>query len=54
MEKTQKQELINQKALRLSGVFNTPIPVLPPERDNALEKVKEPPRTSRSLKREER
>ena len=54
MEKTRKQELINQEALRLSGVFNTPIPVLPPERDKALDKVKEPPRTSRSLEREER
>ena len=46
--------VINQEALRLSGVFNTPIPVLPPERDKALDKVKEPPRTSRSLEREER
>ena len=54
MEKTRKQELINQEALRLSGVFNTPIPVLPPERDKALDKVKEPPRTSRSLEREVR
>ena len=54
MEKTRKQELINQEALRLSGVFNTPIPVLPPERDKALDKVKEPPRTSRSLDRAER
>ena len=51
---SRKQELINQEALRLSGVFNTPIPVLPPERDKALDKVKEPPRTSRSLEREER
>ena len=54
MEKTRKQELINQEALRLSRVFNTLIPALPPERDKALDKVKEPPRTSRSLEREER
>ena len=54
MEKTRKQELINPEALRLSGVFKTPIPVRPPERDKALDKVKEPPRTSRSLEREER
>ena len=54
MEKTRKQKLINQETLRLSGVFNTPIPALPPERDKALDKVKEPPRTSRSLEREER
>ena len=54
MEKTRKQELINQEALRLSGVFNTPIPVLPPERDKALDKVNEPPPTSRSQEREER
>ena len=54
MEKTRKQELINQEALRLSGVFNTPIPAQPLEREKALDKVKEPPRTSRSLEREER
>ena len=54
MEKTRKQELINQEALRLSGVFNTPIPAQPPEREKALDKVKEPPRTSWSLEREER
>ena len=54
MEKTRKQDFANQEALRLSGVFNTPIPALPPERDKALDKVKEPPRTSRSLEREER
>ena len=35
-------------------LFGTPIPALPPERDKALDKVKEPPRTSRSLEREER
>ena len=35
-------------------VFGTPIPALPLERDKALDKVKEPPRTSRSLEREER
>ena len=54
MEKKREQDFVNQEALRLSGVFNTPIPALPPERDKALDKVKEPPRTSRSLEREER
>ena len=44
----------NQEALRLSGVFNTPIPAQPPEREKALDKVKEPPRVCRSLEREER
>ena len=46
--------VINQEALRLSGVFNTPIPAQPPEREKALDKVKEPPRVCRSLEREER
>ena len=54
MEKTRKQELINQEALRLSGVFNTPIPAQPSEREKALDKVKEPPHVCRSLEREER
>ena len=54
IEKTRKQELINQEALRLSGVFNTPIPAQPPEREKALDKVNEPPRVCRSLEREER
>ena len=52
--KNAKTGAYQPEALRLSGVFNTPIPVLPPERDKALDKVKEPPRTSRSLEREER
>ena len=54
MEKTRKQEHINQEALRLSEVFNTPIHAQPPEREKALDKVKEPPRVCRSLEREER
>ena len=54
MEKKREQDFANQEALRLCGVFGTPIPALPPERDKALDKVKEPPRTSRSLEREER
>ena len=54
MEKKREQDFVNQEALRLSGVFNTPIPAQPPEREKALDKVKEPPRTSRSLEREER
>ena len=36
------------------GLIGSPIPVLPPERDKALDKVKDPPRTRRRLEREER
>ena len=61
MEKKREQDFANQEALRLSqealrisGVFNTPIPAQPPEREKALDKVKEPPRVCRSLEREER
>lgn len=54
MEKKREQDFANQEALRLSGVFNTPIPAQQLEREKALDKVKEPPRTSRSLEREER
>ena len=54
MEKKREQELVDQEALRLSGVFNTPIPASPREREKPLDKVKEPPRASRSLEREER
>ena len=49
MEKKREQDFANQEALRLSGVFNTPIPAQPPEREKALDKVKEPPRVCRSL-----
>ena len=59
MDKKREQDFANQEALRLSGVFNTPIPAQPPEREKALTdegtvKVKEPPRICRSLEREER
>ena len=54
MEKTQKQDFANQEVLRLSGVFNTPIPAQPPEREKELDRVKEPPRKHRSREREER
>ena len=30
MEKKREQDFANQEALRLSGVFNTPIPAQPP------------------------
>ena len=43
MEKKREEDFANQEALRLSGVFNTPIPAQPPEREKALDKVKEPP-----------
>ena len=33
MEKKREQDFANQEALRLSGVFNTPIPAQPPERE---------------------
>ena len=49
MDKKQEQDFADLEVKRLCGVFGTPIPALPPERDKALDKVKEPPRTSRSL-----
>ena len=48
MDKKQEQDFADLEVKRLCGVFGTPIPALPPERDKALDKVKEPPRTSRS------
>ena len=54
MEKIRKQELADQEALRLYREFHAPIPKKPPEREKPLDKVKEPPRASRSLEREER
>ena len=54
MGKKHEQDFADLEVKRLCGVFGTPIPALPPERDKALDKVKEPPRTSRSLEREER
>lgn len=54
MDKKREQDYATQEALRLSGVFNTPIPAQPPEREKALDKVKEPPRAYRSREREER
>ena len=54
MEKTRKQELTDQEAMRLYREFHAPIPAQPPEREKALDKVKEPPRVCRSLEREER
>ena len=54
MDKKYDQDFADLEVKRLCGVFGTPIPALPPERDKALDKVKEPPSTSRSLEREER
>ena len=54
MEKKREQELADQEALRLYREFHAPIPAKPPEREKPLDKVKEPPRASRSLEREER
>ena len=54
MDKKREQDFTALKVKRLCRVFGTPIPALPPKRDKALDKVKEPPRTSRSLEREER
>ena len=53
MEKKREEDFANQEALRLSGVFNTPIPAQPPEREKALDKVKEPKerRKGRELER---
>ena len=42
MDKKREQDFANQGALRLAGVFNTPIPAQPPELDaKPLDKVKE-------------
>ena len=54
MDKKRDQDFVDQEVTRLCGVFGTPIPALPPERGKVMDKVKEPPRTSRSLEREER
>ena len=54
LEVYKEQDFADLEVKRLCGVFGTPIPALPLERDKALDKVKEPPRTSRSLEREER
>ena len=54
MDKKREQDFADLEVKRLCGVFGTPRPALPPERDKALDKVKEPPCTSRSLEREER
>ena len=54
MEKTRIQELADQEAMRLYREFHAPIPASPRERKKPLDKVKEPPQASRSLKREER
>ena len=54
MEKKREQDFADLEVKRLCGVFGTPIPAQPPEREKALDKVKEPPRVCRSLEREER
>ena len=51
MDKKYDQDFADLEVKRLCGVFGTP---QPPEEEKALDKVKEPPRTSRSLEREER
>jgi len=54
MEKKREQELADQEGMRLYRKFHAPIPASPREREKPLDKVKEPPRASRSLEREER
>ncbi len=54
MDKKHEQDFADLEVKWLCGVFGTPIPALSPERDKTLDKAKELPRTSRSLKREER
>ena len=54
MDKKYDQDFADMEVKRLCGVSVTPTPALPPERDKALDKVKEPPRPSRSLEREDR
>lgn len=53
MGKTRKQELVDQETLRLYRELHTPIPKKPLERERPLDKIRESPRTSRSLEREE-
>ncbi len=43
MDKKHEQDFADLEVKRLCGVFGTPIPALPLERDKALDKVKEPP-----------
>ena len=45
MDKKREQDFADLEVKWLCGVFGTPLPALPPERDKALDKVKEPPRT---------
>ena len=54
MEKKREQELADQETLRLYREFHAPIQKKPLEREKPLDKVKETPRASRSLEREER
>lgn len=54
MDKKREQDFAALEVKRLCGVFGTPISALPPERDKALDKVKEPPRISQCLEQEER
>ena len=54
MEKKREEELADQEGMRLYREFHAPIPASPREREKPLDKVKEPPHTSRSLDREER
>ena len=54
MEKKREQEFADQEAVRLYRGFHAPIPSSLREREKPLDKVKEPPRASRSLEREER
>lgn len=51
MEKQKEQEFVHLEAKRLCGVFGAP---LPPAEEMPVDKVKEPPRPSRSREREER
>ena len=53
MDKKREQDFADLEVKRLCGAFGTPIPALPPERDKALDKVKEPKerRKGRELER---
>ena len=51
MEKQREQDRADLEMKRLCGVFGSP---QPPEEEKPLDKVKEPPRPSRSREREER
>ena len=54
MDKKHEQDFADLEVKRLCGVFGTPIPALPLERDKALEQITAQLRTSQTIEGEER